>query len=68
MSISQVLREEVNYNKQTPYRFRGGKRYEIPQTPLLQIDWHRLVLDEAQNVEKTVAGAAKMARRCVGCG
>eukprot|EP01083_Nonionella_stella_P197494 726045_1 len=58
-----VLREEVNYNKLTPYTFRGGKRFAIPETPLLQIDWQRLLLDEAQHVETTVAAAAKMARR-----
>lgn len=41
---------------------RQEKRYERKQSPLTQIDWWRVVLDEAQMVENGVSNAAKVAQ------
>ena len=56
-----VLRAESNYSTPLNYRFRRKKRYEIPNTPLLQIRWWRLILDEAQQIESRVSQSARMA-------
>ena len=56
-----VLRAESNYSTPLNYRFRRKKRYEIPNTPLLQIRWWRLILDEEQQIESRVSQSARMA-------
>ncbi|CEP00965.1 hypothetical protein PBRA_008277 [Plasmodiophora brassicae] len=58
-----VLRQEVHYSKAVPYGLRGEKVHRIPTTPLLELQFHRLVCDEAQQVDNTVTGAAQMALR-----
>lgn len=40
---------------------RHKKRYAVPQSPLLQVDWWRLVLDEAQLVGGGLSSTAVMA-------
>ena len=41
---------------------RQEKRYARKRSPLTQIDWWRVVLDEAQMVENGVSNAAKVAQ------
>lgn len=45
------------------YSFRQEKRYALPASPLLQLHWHRVVLDEAQYVKSSTCGPARMAAR-----
>eukprot|EP01083_Nonionella_stella_P187566 689472_1 len=56
-----VLKAESDYSNPLKYTFRRKKRHEIPDTPLLQIRWWRLILDEAQQIESKVSKCAQMA-------
>jgi hypothetical protein len=42
---------------------RHNKRYKVPESPLLQLHWWRLVLDEAQMVGGGLSNVAVMAER-----
>jgi len=44
---------------------RRPKRYRVVPSPLLGVDWWRLCLDEAQQVETPTAGSARMAAKIV---
>jgi E3 ubiquitin-protein ligase SHPRH len=58
-----VLAREIHYAKPPPERnLRGEKRYEPRKSPLVQISWWRVCLDEAQMVESGVSHAATVAR------
>jgi SNF2 family DNA or RNA helicase len=65
LTTYNVLAEEVNYSKNVRFELRGIKKYMIPETPLLNHVWHRVVLDEAQYVRGSVSACATMACRLV---
>ena len=58
-----VLAAQVNYSQSPPYAFRQAKQYAVPLSPLVEVHWHRLVLDEAQRVQNGVGNSARMAMR-----
>jgi hypothetical protein len=51
LTTYNVLQEEVNFSKSFNYSLRQAKKHEIPRTPLLELKWHRVILDEAQMVK-----------------
>ena len=62
LTTYNVLAREIHYAN-TPHRsLRHEKRYEKRLSPLTQIYWWRVVLDEAQMVESGVSNAAKVAK------
>lgn len=62
LTTYNVLSREVHYTGDVPNRsLRHQKRFEPRRTPLTQIDWWRVCLDEAQMVESGVSNAARVA-------
>ncbi|KAF4455255.1 hypothetical protein F53441_2405 [Fusarium austroafricanum] len=58
-----VLSAELHYTTTPPERSRRHARvYERPKSPLVQISWWRICLDEAQMIESGYSQAAKVAR------
>ncbi|KAK2768837.1 hypothetical protein FQN54_000697 [Arachnomyces sp. PD_36] len=58
-----VLSKEIHYAEVAPERsLRNKKRFEPRKTPLVQISWWRVCLDEAQMIESGVGNAARVAR------
>ncbi|CAG1983420.1 unnamed protein product [Fusarium graminearum] len=58
-----VLSSEVHYTIAPPERSRRHARvYQRPISPLTQISWWRICLDEAQMIENGYSQAAKVAR------
>jgi E3 ubiquitin-protein ligase SHPRH len=58
-----VLSKEIHHAKPPPDRsFRNAKRHERRTSPLVQISWWRVCLDEAQMIESGVSQAATVAR------
>lgn len=58
--------QEVHFSGNNSERLsslRHKKRYAVPQSPLLQVHWWRLVLDEAQLVGGGFSATAVMAAR-----
>lgn len=53
LTTYETLRQEVHYGKEEAggKALRYAKRYRVPNTPLLQCRWWRVVLDEAQLAE-----------------
>ena len=63
LTTYQILASEIHYSGAVPDRnLRKEKRYERRQSPLMQINWWRVVLDECQMVESGVSNAAKVAQ------
>lgn len=63
LTTYNVLASEIYYSGVTPDRsLRHEKKYERRQSPLVQIHWWRVVLDECQMVESGVSNAAKVAQ------
>lgn len=63
LTTYNVLAREVYYSGDAPKRdLRHAKRFEPRKTPLVQILWWRVCLDEAQMIESGVSNAAKVAR------
>ncbi|PSN60600.1 hypothetical protein BS50DRAFT_579125 [Corynespora cassiicola Philippines] len=63
LTTYQVLSREVHFAKPPPDRaLRHEKQYEHRKSPLVEIQWWRTVLDEAQLVESGVSQAATVAR------
>lgn len=63
LTTYNVLAREVHYSGDAPKRnLRHGKRFEPKKTPLVQISWWRVCLDEAQMIESGVSNAARVAR------
>ena len=58
-----ILASQVNYSQQPHYNLRFAKQYAVPLSPLLEVHWHRLVLDEAQRVQSPTANSARMCQR-----
>ncbi|KAF9692439.1 hypothetical protein EKO04_009360 [Ascochyta lentis] len=58
-----VLSKEIHYATPPPDRSsRHQRRHERRKSPLVEISWWRVCLDEAQMVESGVSNAAKVAR------
>jgi E3 ubiquitin-protein ligase SHPRH len=58
-----VLRAEIHFATKPPDRSRRRERaYTRPKSPLVQISWWRVCLDEAQMIESGVSSAAIVAR------
>ncbi|PWY76366.1 hypothetical protein BO94DRAFT_588688 [Aspergillus sclerotioniger CBS 115572] len=63
LTTYNVLAREVHYSGDAPKRnLRHEKRFEPRRTPLVQISWWRVCLDEAQMIESGVSNAARVAR------
>lgn len=58
-----VLSTELNYVLEPPQRpRRHERRYHRPKSPLMQLNWWRVCLDEAQMIESGVSRAAEVAK------
>ncbi|KAI0885265.1 SNF2 family N-terminal domain-containing protein [Annulohypoxylon maeteangense] len=58
-----TLQSEIYFAEQAPDRsLRHEKKYQRPKSPLAEICWWRVCLDEAQQIESGVSNAAKVAR------
>ena len=58
-----VLSAELHYTLEPPERSRRHERaYQRPKSPLVQISWWRVCLDEAQMIENGFSQAATVAR------
>lgn len=63
LTTYNVISREVHYVTEKPDRaLRHKKVVEIPKSPLTEISWWRVCLDEAQMVESGVSNAATVAR------
>lgn len=62
LTTYNILAREIHYAETPDRSLRHQKRYEKRLSPLTQIYWWRVVLDEAQMVESGVSNAAKVAR------
>ena len=63
LTTYNVLAREIHHSGQTPDRnLRHGKKYQRRLSPLTQLTWWRVVLDEAQMIESGVSNAAKVAQ------
>ncbi|KAM3414928.1 hypothetical protein BST61_g10069 [Cercospora zeina] len=59
-----VLSKEVHFAEDPPDRnMRKARKFERKRSPLVQIQWWRICLDEAQLVESGVTSAARVACR-----
>ncbi|KAK0739257.1 SNF2 family N-terminal domain-containing protein [Apiosordaria backusii] len=60
----EVLRTEIWAASDEPGRsMRNAKQYESVKSPLVQVSWWRVCIDEAQMVENWSTNAAQLARR-----
>ena len=62
LTTYNILAREIHYTETSDRSLRHEKRYEKRISPLIQIYWWRVVLDEAQMVESGVSNAAKVAK------
>lgn len=63
LTTYNVLRTELHYAMEPPDRSRRKERaHPRPKSPLMQISWWRVCLDEAQMIESGVSSAALVAR------
>lgn len=62
LTTYNILAREIHYAETPDRSLRHEKRYEKRLSPLTQIHWWRVVLDEAQMVESGVSNAAKVAK------
>ena len=63
LTTYNVIAREVHYVKEKPDRdLRARPRVDPPKSPLTEISWWRVCLDEAQMVESGVSAAATVAR------
>lgn len=64
LTTYQVLAREVHFAEDPPERSRRRERkFERKRSPLIQVQFWRVVMDEAQMIETSVTAAAKVARR-----
>ncbi|KAF4502634.1 rad8 and Rdh54p [Fusarium agapanthi] len=63
LTTYSVLSSELHFTTTPPERSRRHARvYDRPMSPLVQISWWRICLDEAQMIESGYSQAAKVAR------
>ncbi|KAJ3282565.1 hypothetical protein HK104_010832 [Borealophlyctis nickersoniae] len=63
LTTYDILKKELPYAVKPPDRARRSERkYEAKRSPLVEIQWWRVVLDEAQMIESSVPQAGEMAR------
>ena len=62
LTTYNILARELHYVETTDRSLRHQKKYERRLSPLTQIYWWRVVLDEAQMLESGVSNAAKIAK------
>ncbi|KAL9006711.1 MAG: hypothetical protein Q9188_000585 [Gyalolechia gomerana] len=63
LTTYNVLAREIHHSGHVPDRsFRHEKKYQRRLSPLTQLKWWRVVLDEAQMIESGVSNAAKVAQ------
>lgn len=62
LTTYNVLAKEVHYAETPQQSLRHQKKYEKRFSPITQIHWWRVVLDEAQMVESGASNAAKVAK------
>ncbi|KAL8661449.1 MAG: hypothetical protein Q9202_005568 [Teloschistes flavicans] len=63
LTTYSVLAREIHHSGHVPDRmFRQQKKHERKLSPLTQLKWWRVVLDEAQMIESSVSNAAKVAQ------
>jgi E3 ubiquitin-protein ligase SHPRH len=63
LTTYSVLSSELHFTTAPPERSRRHARvYDRPRSPLVQISWWRICLDEAQMIESGYSQAAKVAR------
>ncbi|KAJ3055803.1 hypothetical protein HK097_009186 [Rhizophlyctis rosea] len=63
LTTYEVLRKEIHFSGTSPERPRRfEKKYKSRRSLLVEIEWWRVVLDEAQMVDSPVTQAAEMAR------
>ncbi|KAL8943245.1 MAG: hypothetical protein Q9211_001063 [Gyalolechia sp. 1 TL-2023] len=64
LTTYNVLAREIHHSGHVPDRaFRHEKKYQRRLSPLTQLKWWRVVLDEAQMIESGVSNAAKVAQQ-----
>ncbi|PMD34610.1 putative SNF2 family helicase/ATPase [Hyaloscypha variabilis F] len=63
ISTYSVLAAEINFTQLNPTKtLRKESKYPRPKSPIMQLSWWRILLDEAQMVESGVSKAAIVAR------
>ena len=62
LTTYNTLAKEVHYAETAGRELRHEKKYEKRLSPLTQIEWWRVVLDEAQMIESGVSNAARVAK------
>lgn len=63
LTTYNVLSKEIHHARPPPDRsFRNAKRHKRRNSPLVEISWWRVCLDEAQMIESGVSQAATVAR------
>jgi E3 ubiquitin-protein ligase SHPRH len=63
ITTHSILSAELHFTTEPSQRpRRHAQAYERPKSPLIQVAWWRLCLDEAQMVENSMSQAAKIAR------
>ncbi|KAL8706454.1 MAG: hypothetical protein Q9201_000509 [Fulgogasparrea decipioides] len=63
LTTYNILAREIHHSGHVPDRtFRHQKKYKRRLSPLTQVKWWRVVLDEAQMIESGVSNAAKVAQ------
>jgi E3 ubiquitin-protein ligase SHPRH len=68
LTTYEILRQEVYFAKEDPtVSLRNVKKYQSPRSPLVQIQWWRVCIDEAQMVETTTSKVAEMTSRLSAC-
>jgi E3 ubiquitin-protein ligase SHPRH len=63
------MKSEVYYLNNPAHQQRSRRftaKYEVKQTPLVQLDWWRIILDEAQMIEGKITAASKIAASLTG--